>query len=212
VENFDPLAHWQHVYGSRAPTGLSWYQGTPALSLELIRHCHLEADDAIIDVGGGASMLVDCLVHNGFSRVAVLDVSGTALAISRSRIGEQSAGIEWIESDITAFEPAHDFRLWHDRALFHFLTEPADRRRYIEVLKRTLSPGGHLILASFAVGGPERCSGLPIVQYDGPKLLAELGDEFDLVEQRRENHVTPAGKAQQFAWFRCTREPGHRHV
>jgi len=180
--------------------------------VELIGQCRLDTDDPIIDVGGGASSLVDCLAAGGFSRIAVLDLSSAALAVSKKRLGVRSVDIEWIESDITAFEPAHDFRLWHDRALFHFLTEPADRRRYVEVLKRALSPGGHLILASFAVGGPERCSGLPIVQYDGPKLLAELGGEFSLVEQRRESHVTPAGNVQEFEWFRCTRAPGHGNV
>jgi len=210
--NVDPTAHWQHIYASRSNTELSWYQPAPALSLELVEQCRMDTDDPIIDVGGGASSLVDCLAAGGFTRIAVLDLSEAALAVSRKRLGARSVDIEWIESDITAFEPAHDFRLWHDRALFHFLTEPADRQRYVEVLKRALPPGGHLILASFAVGGPERCSGLPIVQYDGPKLLAELGGEFKIVEQRRENHVTPAGNVQEFAWFRCTRAPGHCNV
>lgn len=205
VESFDRKAHWQKVYGGKEPSDLSWFQAEPSLSLELISNCGLSLSDPIIDVGGGASVLIDRLIHRGYSRLTVLDISAAALKNSKRRLGVDSDRVEWIESDITAYEPREQFALWHDRAVFHFLTDPNDRKNYVAALKQALRSGGHLILASFATGGPEKCSGLPIVQYDSRKLMAELGPGFRLVEERAESHVTPAQRIQAFAYFRLIR-------
>jgi SAM-dependent methyltransferase len=204
---FDRKAHWEGVYQDKSPLEVSWYQQVPSLSLELIQHAGIAADAPVIDVGGGASVLVDALLTAGYRRVAVLDLSAKALAAARERLGAAAAGVEWIEADITAFAPAHPFALWHDRAVFHFLTAAADRAAYRRVLKQTLPVGGHLIIAAFAVGGPTRCSGLEIVQYDAHRLGSELGEEFESVEQRSEVHITPAGKEQAFNYFRFIRRP-----
>ena len=207
MESPDRRAHWQGVYRSRAATEVSWYQPHPRTSLALIRRCRLTPDDPIIDVGGGASVLVDHLLAEGFTRVTVVDVSADAQDIARRRLGARASRVRWIEADVTAWDDGEGYRLWHDRALFHFLTRATDRRRYVASLERALAPGGHLVLAAFAVGGPQQCSGLPIVQYDAPGLLTELGAGFRLVEERREAHCTPAGATQDFAWFRCRRLP-----
>ena len=203
--DFDRKAHWQKVYQKKSPSEVSWYQAEPTISLELIDHCDLNATDSIIDIGGGASVLVDHLIGRGYSHLTVLDVSGVALSAARIRLGKSAEQVEWIEADITAYKPQNQFALWHDRAVFHFLTDSEDRKRYVNALKGALMPNGHLIIASFAIGGPEKCSGLPIVQYDSSKLLGELGPEFQLVEQRRETHVTPAKRTQEFAYFRLIR-------
>lgn len=203
---FDKKAHWERVYEDGLPEEVSWYQKEPTLSLQLIRNTRIATDAPIIDVGGGASLLVDGLCERGFTRLAVLDISPQALAYARERLGDKAQRVEWYEADITTFVPPHRFALWHDRAVFHFLTDQVDRTRYVEVLKRTLEPGGHLLLATFALGGPTRCSGLEIVQYDAAKLGRELGGEFRLVEETSETHVTPTGKQQKFAYFRFVRE------
>ena len=168
----------------------------------LVLRSGLEPGAAIIDVGGGASLLVDRLLARGYEKLAVLDISAKALAYAKHRLGERAAGIEWHEADVTAFNPAHTYALWHDRAVFHFLTESSDRRRYVTTLERSLQAGGHLIMAAFAIGGPERCSGLDIVQYDAGKIGAELGPAFELMEECSELHETPGGKTQQFSYFR----------
>lgn len=201
MESSERKAHWQKVYEGKSPTEVSWFQAEPVVSLELVRQCGIGMDDPIIDVGGGASILVDRLVQAGYSRLSVLDISVTALDSAQERLGGAAPQVEWIEADITAFQPPHEYVLWHDRAVFHFLTAPEDRARYVEVLKKALKPGGHLIIAAFAIGGPEMCSGLPVVQYDAEKLMAELGDRFQLVEERSELHVTPENRTQEFAYF-----------
>ena len=202
----DRKQHWETVYSNKSPLEVSWYQLEPQLSLRLIENAGLSPDDAIIDVGGGASALVDHLQAAGYGRLAVLDISARALTYARDRLGDKAAGIEWYEADVTEFNPPHRFSLWHDRAVFHFLTESSDRRDYVATLDRSLQAGGHLIIAAFAIGGPERCSGLDIVQYDAGKLSAELGPAFKLVEQSAELHQTPGGKSQQFSYFHFTRE------
>jgi ubiquinone/menaquinone biosynthesis C-methylase UbiE len=194
--------HWEQVYTSKSSLEVSWYQAEPRLSLELIQRSGLGKDAPLIDVGGGASLLVDRLQAQGYRRLAVLDISGAALAVARQRLGVQAEEIEWYEADVTQFSAPHAFSLWHDRAVFHFLTAAEDRRRYVEVLNRTLVSGGHVIIAAFALGGPTRCSGLEIVQYDAAKLMAELGPDFHLEEHQTETHLTPAGKEQQFGFFR----------
>ena len=196
---------WEQIYTNKSPSDVSWYQGEPVVSLGLIDDCRLQKDAPIIDVGGGASVLVDKLSEQSYERLAVLDISSKSLAMAKNRLGGKARNIEWFEADITEFEPPHPFSLWHDRAVFHFLTESLDRQKYIEVLNKSLRPGGHLILAAFAIGGPAKCSGLDVVQYDTEKLLAELGDGFALVEQVEEIHKTPAGNQQQFTYFRFLR-------
>lgn len=194
-------AHWNQVYSNKSPLEVSWYQKEPALSLHLIETTGISTDAAIIDIGGGASILVDRLNERGYKHLAVLDISGNALAYAKKRLAATEQ-IEWFESDITAFQSPHQFDLWHDRAVFHFLTTAADREHYVETLQHTLKPGGHLIMAAFAIGGPSKCSGLDIVQYDAEKLLTELGSNFMLLEECSESHITPAGKEQIFAYFR----------
>ena len=201
----DRKQHWEQVYTSKSSLEVSWYQAEPRLSLELIEHSGIGRDAPIIDVGGGASVLVDRLQEAGYTRLAVLDISAVALATSRERLGRKAAGIEWYESDITQFTAPHAFALWHDRSVFHFLTDAEDRCRYVQALKQTLLPDGHVVIGTFAIGGPTRCSGLDIVQYDAAKLLTELGTDFRLVEELSETHRTPAGKDQQFNFFRLRR-------
>jgi len=199
---FDRKKHWQHIYNEKTPLDVSWYQEEPALSLELIHRTGVLKEEPIIDVGGGASVLVDYLCKEGFTNLAVLDISGNALFSAKKRLGDSAGRIAWYEADITEFIPPHQFSLWHDRAVFHFLTDKPDREKYVEVLNLALRPGGHLIIAAFAIGGPEKCSGLEIVQYDSTKLREELGEGFELVEERNEVHITPANKKQEFVYFR----------
>lgn len=203
--SFDRKSHWENVYRTRSPLDVSWYQEEPAMSLQLIEATGVARDAPLIDVGGGASVLVDRLCAAGHSRLAVLDISTKALDYARARLGRHADSIEWFAGDVTRFDPPHRFALWHDRAVFHFLTVEAERKRYVEVLKQALQPGGHLIIAAFAIGGPQQCSGLDIVQYDRARLLAELGDEFVLIEERDELHLTPAKRHQEFGYFRLQR-------
>ncbi len=198
----DRKVHWQNVYKDKSPLEVSWYQKKPKLSLELIDDSDLESSDAIIDVGGGASVFVDHLHKKKFTNISVLDISNAALSSAKKRLGSSAKNIEWLESDITEFRPPQKYALWHDRAVFHFLTSRQDRQMYLMVLNESLKLNGFLILAAFAIGGPKQCSGLDIVQYDLKKLVIELGDNFRLVDERVENHVTPSGKGQAFNYFR----------
>jgi len=182
---FDRKKHWGNVYQEKSPSDVSWYQKEPKLSLDLIRCTQVASNEAIIDVGGGASVLVDHLCKECFTNLAVLDISENALASAKKRLGDSAKSIEWFVSDITQFDAPQKFSLWHDRALFHFLTDPSDRKSYVKALKNALRPGGHLIIATFAIGGPEKCSGLEIVQYDSEKMIAELGDNFELIEEKK---------------------------
>lgn len=209
---FDRKAHWQNVYQDKSSLDVSWYQKEPSLSLELIHSTQVARDEAIIDVGGGASVLVDHLCKERYTNLAVLDISENALASAKKRLGDLAKSVEWIESDITQFDAPHQFSLWHDRAVFHFLTDQPDRKSYVKAIKRALRPGGHLIIAAFAIGGPEKCSGLDIVQYDADKLIAELGEDFELVEERDETHITPANKEQKFMYFRFIKIPENKET
>ena len=193
--------HWENVYSKNSPLEVSWYQKAPLLSLRLIHNSRIALDAPIIDVGGGASVLVDYLCEEGYTDIEVLDIATMALAYAKERLAEKACGVEWHNTDVLNFVPPHEYSLWHDRAVFHFLTEKADREKYVNVLKHALQPGGHLIIMAFAIGGPLKCSGLEIVQYDADKLMAELGDGFELVEQGHETHETPAGNKQKFAYF-----------
>ncbi|PLY16847.1 MAG: SAM-dependent methyltransferase [Sedimenticola sp.] len=198
--------HWEKVYADKSPLAVSWYQKEPLVSLQLIRNVGLAKDAAVIDVGGGASVLVDFLCAEGYSQVAVLDISATALASAKERFKQNSDKVVWHEADITGFLSPRRYSLWHDRAVFHFLTEASDREKYVDVLRRTLEPDGQLIMGAFAIGGPTKCSGLDIVQYDAAKLMRELGDDFELLEECSETHITPANQAQRFAYFSFVRK------
>jgi transposase InsO family protein len=170
--------YWNHVYQTKGPQDVSWYQRRPELSLALIAASGLSKDAGIIDVGGGASMLIDYLLDAGYTRLAVLDVSEVVLTQTRIRLGSRADSVEWFETDVTTFEPPHRFGLWHDRAVFHFLMAPEDRHGYVEALRRTLQPGGTVVVATFAIDGTPQCSDLPVMRYDEQTLLAELGPEF----------------------------------
>lgn len=197
--------HWQHVYATKAADEVSWYQETPSASLEMIRATGIGADAHILDVGGGASTLVDRLIADGYRNVAVLDIAEAALGRSRDRLGDNAAQVEWMVADVTSWTPPREFGLWHDRAVFHFLTEPEDRRAYVETLARTVPEGGHVIIATFAPDGPERCSGLAVMRHGLDSLPEELGEGFERVQHRREEHVTPAGRRQAFLYQRFVR-------
>jgi trans-aconitate methyltransferase len=190
--------HWQGVYTSKRPDEVSWFQETPTASLELMRAAGVTPASAIIDVGGGASRLVDVLLDEGFRALTVLDVSAAALSASQARLGVSAPNVTWITADVTTWEPRQTYDLWHDRAVFHFLTEPADRAAYVRCLKAALKPGGHAVIATFAPDGPERCSGLPVVRYDGASLAAELGEGFELLRTVHHAHRTPLGSVQNF--------------
>src|SRR3990167_2839503 len=183
---------------------VSWYQEAPTTSLTLIQKVGLNKDDRIIDVGGGASTLVDQLIRLGFEDVTVLDLSAAALEKAKQRLGDLAKKVEWLEQDVTTYTPRQPFNLWHDRAVFHFLTDLNDRNRYIEVLKASLVPHGHVVLATFASDGPNKCSGLDVCRYSAESLQDAMGSSFHLVETRYETHHTPWNSEQRFiyAYFR----------
>lgn len=197
--------HWNEVYKTLAPDDVSWYQTRPTTSLQLIKASGVAKDRGVIDVGAGASALVDFLLDRGFTKLAVLDISAIALQHARQRLGVRAAGVEWFEADVTDFRPPHRFGLWHDRAVFHFLTDPADRREYVETMSRALTPDGQVIIATFAIEGPLKCSGLDVARYDALSLAAELGAGFQLREQVDEHHLTPWNTEQRFSFFRFVR-------
>lgn len=192
--------HWEQIYATKSVEQMSWTQRRPDLSLELIAASGVAPDAGILDVGGGTSPLAGDLLDAGYAPIGVLDIAGEAIERSRAQLGDRGSDVEWFEADVTRFVPPHRFGLWHDRAVFHFLTEPADRRRYVEALERTLTPDGFVILATFAPDGPEKCSGLPVVRYDAMALSAELGPWFALFDTRREMHSTPWQSEQRFIY------------
>jgi SAM-dependent methyltransferase len=201
-------AHWENVYATKGENEVSWFQESPAPSLDLIVQAGATRESAIIDIGGGASRLVDNLVEQGFEDVTVLDLSAAALAAARSRLaghlGAAAARVAWIVADATRWEPARVYDIWHDRAAFHFLTDAGDRAAYIARLGRGLRIGGHAIIATFALDGPEKCCGLPVARYDGASLGRTLGAAFNLIHTELQAHATPWGSRQnfQFSIFR----------
>lgn len=198
--------HWENVYATKASDSVSWFQPHAALSLRMIRDAGASLSAEIIDIGGGASTLVDDLATSGHTALTVLDLSGTALAKSKARLGANGERVRWREGDITQTElPEQAYDVWHDRAAFHFLVEPGDRERYVVQLQRSLRAGGCVIIATFADDGPVRCSGLPVVRYSPAALDAELGASFELVEHEREAHRTPSGTVQSFVYCRWRR-------
>jgi trans-aconitate methyltransferase len=199
--------HWQNVYVDKGENQVSWLQETPAISLELIELAGAMPGSGIIDIGGGASRLADCLVSRGYQDVTVLDLSAAALASARSRMGDSASRVTWIAADVTVWEPSRSYDIWHDRAAFHFLTEPLDQAAYVDRLRRALRASGHAIIGTFAPDGPERCSGLAVSRYDAARLAATLGSGFELIDTRRHEHVTPWGAAQTFQFSTFRREP-----
>ena len=199
--------HWESVYATKAEHQLSWFQEAPEPSLGLIELAGATRSSGIIDIGGGASRLVDCLISRDYRDVTVLDLSAAALASARSRIGEKADRATWIAADVTAWVPARTYEVWHDRGAFHFLTGASDRIAYVARLRGALRPGGHAIIGTFAPDGPERCSGLAVSRYDANSLAAALGSGFELIDARRHQHVTPWGAMQKFQFSTFRRGP-----
>jgi SAM-dependent methyltransferase len=193
--------HWEAVYSSKPSERLGWYKPRLQTSLEWIATFGLGTDAPVIDVGGGASTLVDDLLDNGYSSITVLDIAEPALDLLRTRLGDRGAAVNWLCGDITGIDlPENAFELWHDRAVFHFLTEAADRERYKQNLSRALRPGGYLIIGTFAPEAPPKCSGLPVQRYDLALLCETLGREFELQRHQKEMHVTPGGVEQMYLY------------
>jgi len=207
VLNEQRKSHWEQVYGTKQATEVSWFQPVPEKSLELIRTTGIEHEQAILDAGGGASTLVDNLLAEGFVDVSVLDISAKALLKSQHRLGEKAGEVTWIEADVTTFAPTRRYDLWHDRAVFHFLTDAADRDCYFDVVRRSLKSGGNLVLATFGPQGPLRCSGLDICRYGIEQLTDLLGADFVLKGHELDEHRTPSGSVQQFlySWWQSDR-------
>ncbi|HET9463064.1 MAG TPA: class I SAM-dependent methyltransferase [Thiobacillus sp.] len=201
----DRQQHWETVYSNKAADDVSWFQSHAASSLRLIGGC-AETNAQIIDVGGGASVLVDDLLDAGYQNLTVLDLAESALAASRLRLGARAQSVQWIAADITRAElPAARYDVWHDRAVFHFLTDPADRARYVAQVLKSVKPGGHVIVAAFGPGGPLQCSGLDVMRYAPDALHAEFGAPFRLLGHQTEIHHTPSGQDQEFVYCYCVR-------
>ena len=198
MESGSRQAHWETVYTTKGEQKVSWIQETPVTSLELLAGVGATPSTKIIDIGGGASRLVDSLLERGFRAITVLDLSTAALETAKARLGAQAARVRWIVADATVWEPTESYDIWHDRAAFHFLTEAHDRAAYVARMKRALRVGGHAIIATFAPDGPARCSGLPIMRYDAETLGQTFGQGFELIETRRHTHATPLGTTQSF--------------
>jgi SAM-dependent methyltransferase len=199
--------HWEHIYETKAPTQVSWYQTHAQLSFQLIQHTGIQPTDPIIDVGGGASPLVDDLLAAGFQDITVLDISAAALGLARQRLGARAAEVNWLEADITQADlPVQTYAVWHDRAVFHFLTQADDRQRYVQQVQHAVKPGGHVIIATFALDGPQQCSNLDVVRYGPESLHNEFGDDFELVADVRESHHTPFNTEQKFIYCYCRKQ------
>ena len=198
--------HWEKVYSTKATDAVSWFQPHADFSVGLIKATGVCRDASIIDVGGGASTLVDDLLANGYTNLSVLDLSAAALAAARNRLGAKATDVRWIEADITRANLAgNQFDIWHDRAVFHFLTAPEDRAAYVQAVFHSVKPGGHVIVATFAEDGPNQCSGLPVIRYRADELHAEFGESFLLLHHEKEAHHTPSGTVQQFVYCYCRR-------
>ncbi len=201
----DRKQHWNTVFGTKAEQDVSWFESFPETSLQLLEAAGLNADTCVLDVGGGDSRLVDHLAARGLDCLAVLDVSGAALGRARARLGPSSRIPIWLEADVAGDWSLKPMDIWHDRAVFHFLTARDDRERYRTHMLQTLKPGGAVIVATFALDGPVMCSGLPVQRYSAAMVAAELGDDFELVEAVRHVHTTPWGSTQPFQYCRFTR-------
>lgn len=196
--------HWESAWSAKEPHQQSWYQNKPEYSLGMIRRSGVSSDSPIIDVGGGASLLVDHLLREGYQDLTVLDISAVAIEKSRQRLADSAGRIQWLQQDVLTFVPPKKYGLWHDRAVFHFLRGEQDQQLYLDVLRCALRRGGQLVIAAFALDGPEKCSGLEVCRHDAASLQSVLGDDFHLQEQENEAHLTPAGKSQRFGYYRFT--------
>lgn len=194
--------HWQRAWTSKPVTASSWYQSHPTVSLQLIAAATGDRSLPLIDIGGGASTLVDALLDAGWQDLSVLDISAAALALARGRLGAAAARVRWLEIDLLDATLLREYAIWHDRALFHFLIDAVDRDRYRQLAEAAVRRGGHLIIGSFAEDGPPACSGLPVQRHSALTIAAALGDAFALIETRREIHLTPSGTAQHFVYCR----------
>lgn len=198
------MKHWDGVYGRKSPTEVSWYRSHLERSAAFVERAKLDATSAIIDVGGGASTLVDDLLARGHSNLTVLDISSTSLEVAKKRLGERAAAVKWVVGDITRVDlPENTYDFWHDRAVFHFLRDLEERRRYVEAVLRAVRPGGHVVVATFGPEGPTRCSGLEVNRYSADELHAEFGGEFAKVDSATEIHEKPDGGEQQFVYCFC---------
>jgi len=200
----DPKLHWEKVYRTRQPTEVSWYRPHLEISLQLIEEAAPSRDAHIIDVGAGESTLIDDLLARGYRSLDAMDLSSTALEVAKARLGANAAKIAWLCADVRTFAfGRHQYDVWHDRAVFHFLTNADDRAAYVRQVAHAVKPGGHVIVATFGPEGPTRCSGLDVVRYDPEALHDEFGAGFRLVKHRSELHQTPMGKMQQFTYCYC---------
>jgi SAM-dependent methyltransferase len=200
-------SHWERIYSEKETSDVSWYQAHPEYSLAMIEVTGAGIEADIIDVGGGASTLVDHLLAAGYRHLCVLDISPTAIARARERLGIRANKVSWLECDITDYAPGQRFDIWHDRAVFHFLTTAEERSRYLDALKAALKPGGHAIIATFAENGPAESSGLEVVCYNPESLSNAVGEGLHLVETRLERHRTPHGGIEEFVYCRFRRDP-----
>lgn len=202
--------HWDSIYDARAEDELTWFEATPSVSLEFVR-AYLKPGESVIDIGAGASRLVDTLLVAGLGPIAVLDLSDSALEATRQRLGARGADVKWIEADVTQWESDRVYAVWHDRAVFHFLTEAADRAAYARAMANALRPGGVALIATFADDGPEKCSGLPVVRYASDDLAREfdhlLPGLFERIDARRHVHITPKGNQQSFQYSVFRKKP-----
>ena len=192
------------MYEGNRGDSVSWYQAEPVISLELVDLLGISTEAGVIDVGGGASVLVDALLHRGYADLTVLDISEAALQASQERGGGDAPAVEWIAHDLLTWEPTRRYDLWHDRAVFHFLSGD-EVGVYRDLLRRALAAPGYVVMATFAPDGPEWCSGLPVTRYGADQLMEVLGAEFMLIDQRREVHTTPTGSIQPFTWIAARR-------
>jgi len=196
--------HWEAIYGAKGPQDVSWYRPHLDRSLKFIDQARLSPDAAIIDVGGGASTLVDDLLEKRYRNVTVLDLSEAAIAQARTRLGTRADRVTWIVGDITRVDlPEHRYDFWHDRAVFHFLVKDDDRERYVAKVQHALKPGGHIVVATFGPEGPERCSGLPVSRYSSEGIHNQFGDQFTKIGSDGEVHLTPWGSEQEFVYCYC---------
>lgn len=194
----DRKTHWDNVYQTKKSTEVSWYEPDPQQSLNLILGVCERNRGRIIDVGGGQSLLAERLLDAGFGQITVLDVSSAAIEATKARLGDRAAKVSWVFSDIVRADSPGDFDIWHDRAVLHFLTDPEDQLRYVELVRKSVVPGGYFIVGTFAFGGPEKCSGLTVQQYDEQSMRKLLGSDFRHIMSVEYLHMTPAGKPQQF--------------
>lgn len=205
MQDLDRKSHWEGIYTAKDEREVSWFEESPALSLDLIAATGAPHASAVIDIGGGAAHLADALLDGGYSDVTVLDLAESALTKTKARLGARASQINWIVDDVTSWEPKRQYDVWHDRAVFHFLTEPGGRTAYGERLIQGVKSGGHVIIGTFAFDGPDRCSGLPVQRYDAASLASVLPAAFALVSAREEAHRTPSGAIQRFQFSTFSR-------